>query len=348
MIDVANLETEATLKELEKQITKVYKQAAEEVSEKLNDYLRRFKIKDEIKRKKLKSGEITRKDYVEWRKNQIAMGKRWETLRGDLANTYANADVAAMKMIEFYMPLVYANNYNYGTYNAELLSGVDTSFTLYDYDAVARLMIEDPTMLPPPGKAVSEEIRLGLAQRWNNKQIQSVMLQSILQGEAIPAIATRLALAVGDKDRKAAIRNARTMTTNAQNSGRLNAFRRADGMGIDIKKQWIATLDGRTRHSHRQLDGEIRDLDEKFSNGCNNPGDPSAKPEEVYCCRCRMLGVLKGFEIDVKDLSLRNTNHFEYESYEEWRKGHGVSQNILHQDEMAARMRVATIVRDYL
>lgn len=51
-------------------------------------------------------------------------------------------------------------------------------------------------------------------------------------------------------------------------------------------KQWDATLDGRTRDSHRRVDGEIRELDEKFSNGLMFPGDPSGGAAEVVNCRC--------------------------------------------------------------
>lgn len=56
--------------------------------------------------------------------------------------------------------------------------------------------------------------------------------------------------------------------------------------GADIVKQWDAVLDGRTRDSHRRVDGEIRELDEKFPNGLMFPGDPSGSAAEVINCRC--------------------------------------------------------------
>lgn len=43
---------------------------------------------------------------------------------------------------------------------------------------------------------------------------------------------------------------------------------------------------GRTRESHRRVDGEIRELDEKFSNGLMFPGDPNGSAAEVVNCRC--------------------------------------------------------------
>lgn len=60
----------------------------------------------------------------------------------------------------------------------------------------------------------------------------------------------------------------------------------AKAKGADVVKQWDAALDGRTRDSHRRVDGEIRELDEKFSNGLMFPGDPNGSAAEVVNCRC--------------------------------------------------------------
>lgn len=60
----------------------------------------------------------------------------------------------------------------------------------------------------------------------------------------------------------------------------------AKAKGADVVKQWDATLDGKTRDSHARVDGEIKELDEKFSNGLMFPGDPSGGAAEVVNCRC--------------------------------------------------------------
>jgi len=60
----------------------------------------------------------------------------------------------------------------------------------------------------------------------------------------------------------------------------------AKAKGADVLKQWDAALDGRTRDSHARVDGEIRELDEKFSNGLRFPGDPYGSAAEVINCRC--------------------------------------------------------------
>lgn len=68
-----------------------------------------------------------------------------------------------------------------------------------------------------------------------------------------------------------------------------NAQRVAKENGCDIYKQWDSALDNRTRPSHRLVDGEIREMDEKFSNGLLYPGDPNGSASEVCNCRCALL-----------------------------------------------------------
>ena len=284
MLDDGHVQTDQILENLEWRISRTYQQAEKETKKKLDQYLEKFKEKDKKKREQLKRGDITRTEYNKWRTGQIATGKRWAEMRDTLAQDYHNANKIAQSVTEGYMPEVYALNFNYGTYEVETQSLMDTSFSLYNREAVERIFRENPDLLPPPGKRVSERIAARLDVRWNKQQVQSVMLQGILQGESIPKIAKRLSSQVSEKNRKAAIRNARTMTTGAESAGRRDSYKRAHGMGINMMQTWVATLDGRTRHSHRMLDGETIEIDGVFSNGCRYPGDPNGAPEEIYNC----------------------------------------------------------------
>ena len=109
------------------------------------------------------------------------------------------------------------------------------------------------------------------------------VLQGILQGEPMEKIAGRLYKDT-EMNEAAAIRNARTMVTGAENKGRQDSYARAEADGLILQKEWVSTNDGRTRHSHAMLDGAIVDQDKKFENGLMYPGDPSGRPEEVYNC----------------------------------------------------------------
>ena len=82
---------------------------------------------------------------------------------------------------------------------------------------------------------------------------------------------------------------ARTEGHRIQVQGTMDACYKARDKGADVVKQWDATLDAKTRESHVAVDGEIRELDEKFSNGLMFPGDPSGGAAEVCNCRCALL-----------------------------------------------------------
>lgn len=318
--DPANDETERLLAELEKKISKEYAQAQKEVQEKLDDYLRRFRLKDQKWQEWVADGTKTAAEHKQWRIGQMAVGKRWESLKQTIAEDYAHTDQIARSIVNGYMPEVYAINFNYGTYEAEVGAKVNTSFTLYDRQTVERIMRNNPDLLPAPGKKVSKAIAEGKAVRWNKQLIQSVMTQGILQGESIPKLATRLAKEVGDSDRKAAIRNARTMTTGAQNAGRVDSYKRAEGMGINMEQEWRATLDMRTRHEHRQLDGQRQKVGEPFTvDGYEIlfPGDPSAEGFLIYNCRCTLRGVVAGLEPQAR--KYRDESAIDGLTYEEWK-----------------------------
>lgn len=281
--DAGRKETDRLLADMEQRIAKEYKQAADEAAVKLNNYMQKFKVRDAKKRMELQKGEITQKEYNEWRTGQIMAGRRWRDMTENLAKDYHNANLIAKNIVNGYMPEVYALNFNYGTYEAEHGLKVDTAFTLYDRNTVEYILRENPDLLPPISESLSKSIAEGKDIRWNKQQINSVMLQSILQGESIPKIAQRLADTVGEKNYNSAVRNARTMTTRAENYGRLDSYKRAEKMGIKMKKQWVATLDHVTRDSHVDVDGEVVDVDATFSNGLDCPGG-MGPPEEVYNC----------------------------------------------------------------
>lgn len=84
-------------------------------------------------------------------------------------------------------------------------------------------------------------------------------------------------------------RIARTEGHRIQQQSAEDARQAAKKKGADVVKQWDASLDSRTRDSHRRVDGEIRENDEKFSNGLMYAGDPSGDAAEVINCRCVTL-----------------------------------------------------------
>lgn len=85
------------------------------------------------------------------------------------------------------------------------------------------------------------------------------------------------------------MRIARTEGHRVSQAATMDAQHKVKEKGADIVKQWDSTIDRRTRESHVYVDGQIRELDEPFSNGLQYPGDPSGKASEVINCRCVLL-----------------------------------------------------------
>lgn len=318
MPDQGHIETELILRETEADVRRVYQQAVDEIQKKLDDYFRRYQVKDEIKRQQLAQGEITAQEYADWRKGQIMIGQRWEEMRDTLAEDLHNSNAIARSIVQGHIPEAYAVNHNYATFQVEKGSMLDTSYTLYDRQTVERIIRDQPDLLPPPGKRMSERIAANKDIAWQRGKIQSVTMQSILQGESIPKMAKRIAREMGEKNNKAATRYARTAMTGAQNAGRVDAYKRAEDMGIELEQEWLATLDGRTRHSHRQMDGQHVKVGEKFSNGCRFPGDPSGPGWEIWNCRCTLVPRVKGVD---QSNALRNSKLGDM-TYDEWKAEH--------------------------
>ena len=99
------------------------------------------------------------------------------------------------------------------------------------------------------------------------------------------------------------MRIARTEGQRIQNTAAYDAQVKAKEKGADVFKQWCAVLDGRTRDSHRQLDGKIVDVEEEFKIGGMSamfPGD-FGDPAEDCNCRCTILQRAR-WELDESEL----------------------------------------------
>lgn len=310
-LDYGHQYADDELKKLEKKIAKEYSTASKEMQKKADNYFEKFKKQDADMIEQLNSGKITKDEYLKWRQNKMLTGDRYNHMVSELSEDLTNVNRIAMGMIDPTIKDVYAENYNYGGYEVAKGLNQNISWDLVDHDTVEHLIRDNPKLLPKPRVDIPKDLR------WNQQKLRSALTQAILQGEAIPNIAKRLQ-SVTDMSGAAAIRNARTATTGAENAGRQQSYDDAkEELGIEMGKQWIATLDDRTRETHRMLDGEIVGKDEKFSNDLLFPADPMGEPEEVYNCRCTMIGVLKGhnYKMDNRASKLGDM------TYEEWKYG---------------------------
>ena len=321
MIDHGQWETDILINRMHSRIDKIYSEVAVELEKKLNDYMGRYKVKDAIKREMLQRGEITKAEYDYWRTGQIMIGKRWEEMKDTIAQDLHNANNLARSVAYDYMPEVYALNHNYGTFQVEKASLVDTSYTLYDRQTVERITKNNPDILPDIGPRKRAEIAAGKDIAWQYRQLQSAMTKSILMGDSIPHIAKRLSDELSVHNKNSAVRYARTAATSAQNAGRVDSYKRAEDMGIELEQEWLATLDNRTRHEHRELDGQHVKVGEKFhvdGKEIRFPGDPWAPGYLIWNCRCTLVPRLKS--LDQSDAP-RNSKLGSM-TYDEWKNEH--------------------------
>ena len=298
--DEGELLTERELAKLEKRIRQEYGAAQKELADTITQYFEDFAVRDE-KMKKLigteQNGKTwTEADYRQWRLAQIGRGERFQALQRRIAERYTNARETAERYVNDATPGIYSLNRNYAAYTIEQVAG-DVGFDFWDEQTVRRLLVEQPELMPhyPEKRAIKRGIDLAYGQR----QIAASVTSGILQGKSLKAMADDLQERIPEMSRNSALRAARTAVTGAQNAGRTDSYAAAEKMGVKTKRQWVATLDNRTRHEHGELDGQVVAVDEPFEVGGYSlmfPGDPSGPPHLIYNCRCRIKAVVEGHE----------------------------------------------------
>lgn len=114
--------------------------------------------------------------------------------------------------------------------------------------------------------------------------------RGIANGSTYAEIARNIALHTDESIRRAQTIT-RTEAHRVQNTAREDAMHEAKKRGADIVKMWDSTLDGKTRRTHRKLDGQIRELDEPFEVDGHKAMRPGGfgRPEEDINCRCQVL-----------------------------------------------------------
>ena len=283
---------ELRIKKLGNRISKIYKQASEELTEKVDSFFASFEKKDAEMKKKFEDGEITKAEWIKWRKNQLLIGKRWTDLRDSVVQRMLESNQIASAYINRELVPAYTRGFNdVGTDAESAIKGY--SFSMINEDAVKRLITNKKTNLPYKFVDGKKDTR------WNTQKVNSVILQGIIQGESSKQMAKRLRTKIPEMNKVSAIRNARTAFTSAVNHGRLDGMKQLQDDGVIVEKEWFASMgDGRTRDAHAELHHAKVPIDEPFVNSLGEimfPGDPNASPANVYNCRCSIATRIIGF-----------------------------------------------------
>ena len=325
--DLGHKLTDKELAKLERRIAKLYREAGEELQATIDAYFEQFQKRDEEMKALIgtvqNGKEWTEADYKQWRLNQIGRGERYQAMRDKVARRATDANAVAVSYTNDATPGIYSLNRNYSAYTIEQVAG-NVGFDLWDEQTVKRLMVEQPDLMPyyPPKRALKRGIDLA----YGKKQITASVTSSIVQGKSIKHMADDLQKRITTMSRDSAIRTARTAVTGAQNAGRMDSYAAAEKMGIKLRREWVATLDNRTRHAHAMLDGQQADIDKPFKvDGYEImfPGDTSAPGYLVYNCRCTLIAAVEGVDTSTAQRRARNADTGQTEvisdmSYAEW------------------------------
>ena len=228
MADTAHRLTDEKLEEMEKRLSAIYSRAEKEIGERWKDYLTESQEQiDELQKayELAKKGgdakEIRKagKELASAKRERTLMNSRFKALTETTAAQLANVNKTALAYVNGQLPEVYSINYNALSTSVDGVGGY--SFALIDADTVKNLATTDKSLLPFKELDEKKDIR------WNVKKMNAEVLQGILQGEPMDKIANRLSKVTGMNE-TAAIRNARTMVTGAENKGRQDSYKRAE------------------------------------------------------------------------------------------------------------------------
>lgn len=314
MADYAHEYTDHEIAKLNKQIQDVYKEAEKDIQQKMDDFNKKYEKKEKIQAKKVAEGKITQEEFDRWKKGQVFQGQQWQAKKEQILDTMHHSNEIATNMINDKTQNVFMTNANYMSYDMEHRAGINFGFGIYDSNTVSKLIKDDPQLLP---KWKIDEPK---DYKWSQKKLNNAITQGIIQGESLDKIANRISKNLSSQNKNKMKTFARTAMTRAQNAGRQMQLENAKKMGIDLMKEWMATLDSHTRDSHADVDGEQVEIDKKFSNGLSYPGEPGGAPAEVYNCRCTMVSELKKYPSKFERYDAIAGRRIDNMSYRDWEK----------------------------
>lgn len=281
--------TETNEKEFIKTLNTAYKDAYREIKKIVNNFIADYGV----------DGKLNQAQAMQY--------NRYRSLLKNIISELSRIENLQTYQIKTLLKDAYELNY-YGTaYALEKNVQVKMGFSLIDRTQVAR-MVTNPLM----------EIALDENKQFIRDRIRRTLTQSIVQGEGIQQTAAKLRDGLEISGNRAT-KIARTETTKVMSQARQDGMDKVEKRGIKLEKEWVATLDGRTRDSHANMDGERVPKDQPFSNGLMYPGDSSGGAEEVINCRCTMVAIVPDLDRIRSEMSV-DERLGEYSDYGKWKR----------------------------
>ena len=276
--------------EVIKRLKQVYKKSLDDICKKTRELQNQINAIDALKGMTSDAEELARLKSME--QSKIYQKNYHDALKKQIESILDNMQVEEFKTVDDYLKKCYEDGFFGVMYD---LHGQDIPLCFpMDQESIVRAVQIDSKISNGLYSRLGEDVSI------LKKKIVAQVSRGIATGMSFQQVAQQLAsyTRIGYNN---AVRISRTEGHRIQVQSSMDACYKAKEDGADIVKQWDSTLDKRTRKSHQKVDGEIRELDEQFSNGLMFPGDPNGNASEVINCRCALLERAK-WALDKKEL----------------------------------------------
>ena len=154
------------------------------------------------------------------------------------------------------------------------------------------------------------------------RQLRDNLTQGLIRGESYQQVARRIKERM-DVGATNAMRIAQTEMHRCHVEGRLAGFQQAEKAGVELDYIWSATVDGRTRDMHADMDGRKADviMDGRpyfaLPDGLTVEGPGlTGIPEHDINCRCAVRAEIVGYSPELR--RVRGAGVVPYQSYHQW------------------------------
>lgn len=282
--------TKRRYKQMDSEVHNHYKKALREVKKELSQYIGRY---DDL--------SFSQRLQLE---NQFKSARQIDSILSEMSEKSTGT-------IEEYVRDELRRGYNGVWYTIESMENIRLDFGMLPEEYIEQLVHQ-----PVEGMRFSQRLyahRTELAE-----QVTDELLRGARRGEGYAKVAKRIG-EMTEADYKQALVIARTEGGRTQSTAKQKSYEEAERLGVRIQKQWIATLDEKTRSNHATLDGQTVDIDDDFEidgYAAKGPRLFGVAKQDVNC-RCTTITVVNGISPTTR-LDNITDEVIDYVNYDEW------------------------------
>lgn len=296
---------QASERKVSKELQKMYKNLADEISKEIVALQKEIDETDKFSKKLQK--------------------ERLEAIRNQMDRKIRIVEQDQKSSIWFFLRYNGDTAYNSLFYEFEMSKKIPLAFGMLT-DKQLNVIINTPVA----SRKLSTRLSGNTAKM--KKNLNRVLMGGFGKGLSTQKMARQLA-DIGGAEYRRAMNIARTEAGRVTGVTRQQSQNHAKELGVDVKKKWVSTLDGDTRTNHRELDEQVKEIDERFSVGGHSALQPHmfGIASEDCNCRCTTISVIEGYE---PSLRRDNESHEEmdYQNYNDWLGSKGKESKVRSND----------------